>query len=205
MSRLMRPLRYPALLLGSLMLAACASTPQKDLAAERLEASLSALNSDAALANYAAAERLQARQALAALRQADKKTRADRLYVAEQRLEIARIAAPICAMAAWKIMACDAPDRFTANMSKAKPNGRIFMDYLRNERGSTAIAPFSTRAREGAPVAVPVSWTELAKLDRANGFSLAEAAKRAGGPDPWKSYADLNQSITKPMRKAMDG
>ena len=49
------------------------------------------------------------------------------------------------------------PDRFVANMSKAKRKGRLFIDYLRNERGATAIAPFSTRSREGAPCAVPDS------------------------------------------------
>jgi bifunctional non-homologous end joining protein LigD len=49
------------------------------------------------------------------------------------------------------------PERFTANMSKAKRTGRIFLDYLRNQRGSTAVLPYSARAREGAPVAVPIA------------------------------------------------
>ena len=55
----------------------------------------------------------------------------------------------------------EAPERYVANMSKAKRKGRIFVDYLRNERGSTAIAPYSTRAREGAPVAAPITWKEV--------------------------------------------
>ena len=56
------------------------------------------------------------------------------------------------------------PERFTANLAKAKRNGRIFLDYLRNQRGATAIMPYSARAREGAPVAAPISWDELDEM-----------------------------------------
>src|SRR3546814_6536650 len=59
------------------------------------------------------------------------------------------------------------PDRYVATMSKAKRKGKIFIDYLRNQRGSTAIMPYSARARENAPVAVPVGWEELADLKSA--------------------------------------
>jgi bifunctional non-homologous end joining protein LigD len=69
------------------------------------------------------------------------------------------------------------PDRFVATMSKAKRKGRIFIDWLRNQRGSTAVLPYSARAREGAPVAVPLSWKELDSYDRANAFSIGDAAK----------------------------
>lgn len=62
-------------------------------------------------------------------------------------------------------MTVDHPDRFTAKMSKAGRQGRIFIDWLRNQRGATAIAPFSTRTRPGAPIAVPVSWRQLRELD----------------------------------------
>jgi len=96
-------------------------------------------------------------------------------------------------------LATDEPERFTANIRKVNRKGRMFIDYLRNERGSTAIAPYSTRSRDGAPCAVPVGWNEVAQLDRANGFSLAEAAARAAGPDPWPDYFDLRQSITKSL------
>ncbi len=69
------------------------------------------------------------------------------------------------------------PDRFLANMSKAKRVGKIFIDYLRNQRGSTAVLPYSARAREGAPVAVPVSWDELAGFPSAHEFSILDADK----------------------------
>ncbi|MBB5713246.1 DNA ligase D [Sphingomonas aerophila] len=76
------------------------------------------------------------------------------------------------------------PARFVANMSKARRKGRIFVDYLRNGRGSTAIMPYAARARAGAPVAVPVSWTELRDMTSAHPFCVrdgAELLKRANG------------------------
>jgi bifunctional non-homologous end joining protein LigD len=67
------------------------------------------------------------------------------------------------------------PDRFVATMSKAKRKGRIFIDYLRNQRGSTAVLPYSARARAGAPVAVPIAWDELDDLENAHRWSIADA------------------------------
>ncbi|AZQ68484.1 DNA ligase D [Silicimonas algicola] len=75
-------------------------------------------------------------------------------------------------------LAAAEPKRFVATMSKAKREGRIFIDWMRNERGSTAIAPWSLRARPGAPVAVPVTWDELPSFRRANGVSIREALDR---------------------------
>jgi bifunctional non-homologous end joining protein LigD len=85
----------------------------------------------------------------------------------------------------------DQPDRFVASASKAKRKGRIFVDWLRNERGATAIAPYSPRARAGAPVAMPVSWTELGKVKSANAYDTKTARRRIAGlkADPWKGYA----------------
>ena len=68
------------------------------------------------------------------------------------------------------------PDRFTATMSKAKRKGRIFVDWLRNQRGSTAIMPYAVRARPDAPVAAPVAWDELDAIDRASHFTLRDVA-----------------------------
>jgi bifunctional non-homologous end joining protein LigD len=72
-------------------------------------------------------------------------------------------------------MATAEPDRYIATMSKAKRKGLIFIDYLRNQRGSTAVAPYSARARAGGPVAVPIAWHELADMADAHPFSIADA------------------------------
>jgi bifunctional non-homologous end joining protein LigD len=94
-----------------------------------------------------------------------------------------------------RVMADEEPERFVANMSKAKRRGKIFLDYLRNQRGSTAIAPFSTRARKGAFVALPVSWQGLAKLSNAHPADIKSAPKFARGADPWAGYLKVKQSL----------
>ncbi|GAA4023268.1 DNA ligase D [Sphingomonas swuensis] len=68
------------------------------------------------------------------------------------------------------------PETFTANIRKNQRKGRIFLDWLRNQRGATAVLPYSARAREGAPVAAPVTWDELPDLKGANIFSIRDAA-----------------------------
>lgn len=88
-----------------------------------------------------------------------------------------------------ELLAKTEPQRFVANMSKAKRKGRMFIDHLRNGQGGTAVCPWSTRARAGGTVAVPVSWGELDGLDRANGFDIFAAAERALGPDAWEGYS----------------
>lgn len=82
------------------------------------------------------------------------------------------------------------PDRFIATASKAKRKGRIFIDWLRNERGATAILPYSPRARKGAPVAVPVGWGELSRLKTAAAFDTVAVLKRLKSEkgDPWPGY-----------------
>ena len=69
------------------------------------------------------------------------------------------------------------PERFVANMAKAKRVGRIFIDYLRNQRGATAVVPYGVRARENAPVAAPVGWDELDGFDKASAFTIRDAKK----------------------------
>ncbi len=68
------------------------------------------------------------------------------------------------------------PERFVATMSKAKRKGRILIDWLRNQRGATAVLPYVVRARPGAPVAAPVTWEELRDIDSAASFHLVDAA-----------------------------
>ena len=85
------------------------------------------------------------------------------------------------------------PDRYVATISKAKRKGKLLIDYLRNGRGATAVCAYSTRAREGAPVALPVAWSELARL-RPGRFRVANVpAHLARAPDPW---ADLGAHRT---------
>lgn len=76
------------------------------------------------------------------------------------------------------------PDRYVDTMSKEKRKGRIFIDWLRNQRGNTAIAPWSVRARAGAPVAVPLTWDELQACEAANRFSMGDAMARLSKPCP---------------------
>jgi bifunctional non-homologous end joining protein LigD len=88
------------------------------------------------------------------------------------------------------------PDRFTANMSKAKRTGKIYVDYVRNNRGSTSIAPFSTRAKVQATVAVPLRWDELSGRIRPDSFTidtLGARLRRLKG-DPWEGYFQVRDS-----------
>jgi bifunctional non-homologous end joining protein LigD len=66
------------------------------------------------------------------------------------------------------------PERFTANIRKVQRKGRIFLDWLRNQRGATAVLPYSARAREGAPVAAPIAWEELGDYEGGNAFTIRE-------------------------------
>ncbi len=88
------------------------------------------------------------------------------------------------------------PKRFTANMRKAKRGGRIFVDWLRNQRGATAVSPYSLRARKGGPLAIPVTWDELSRLPAANSFDLSNGYERLDEPCPLIDGTEL-QSIGK--------
>ena len=69
------------------------------------------------------------------------------------------------------------PQMFTANIRKAQRKGRIFLDWLRNQRGATAVMPYSARAREGAPVSAPVAWEELDQYESGHHFSIRDAGQ----------------------------
>src|SRR5580692_2996631 len=90
------------------------------------------------------------------------------------------------------------PAHFAATMSKAARPRKIYLDYLRNERGSTAVAPYSSRARDGAPVSMPLSWTELRRLKSGAAFTVANtpAYLKKRKRDPWEGYGRLKQRIT---------
>jgi bifunctional non-homologous end joining protein LigD len=88
------------------------------------------------------------------------------------------------------------PKEYLATVSKAKRTGKIFIDYLRNARGATFIAPYSTRARENAPVAVPLEWDEIAKF-KPGDFTLRNLSKRLKKQrvDPFQRMAELKQKL----------
>jgi bifunctional non-homologous end joining protein LigD len=94
-------------------------------------------------------------------------------------------------------MAADRPDLYTDNMAKSGRRGRIYVDYLRNGMGATAIGAYSTRAREGAPVSVPLAWDELGENIRSNHFALLNLPKRLAflEHDPWEGIAALKQTL----------
>jgi bifunctional non-homologous end joining protein LigD len=89
-----------------------------------------------------------------------------------------------------EIMVELSPDRFTANMLKAKRQGKTYVDYVRNTRGSTSIAPYSTRAKEQATVAVPLRWSELRGRIRPDSYTVGTLANRLRRlkEDPWEGY-----------------
>ena len=104
------------------------------------------------------------------------------------------VVAPLDATATWpkvksfadrfaRAIAEAEPDVFTANIRKAQRKDRIFIDWLRNQRGATAVMPYSARARDNAPVAAPVDWSELDAIDSAAAFTIRDADRlieRAG-------------------------
>jgi bifunctional non-homologous end joining protein LigD len=85
-------------------------------------------------------------------------------------------------------MAKDSPQRYLATASKAARRGRIFVDYLRNGRGATAVAAYSARARVGAAVSTPLGWDELGPEMRPDRFTITNLLNRlANIDDPWRN------------------
>ncbi|HUE73355.1 MAG TPA: DNA ligase D [Pirellulaceae bacterium] len=120
------------------------------------------------------------------------------------------VAAPLTGRTTWPALkqfaraiaehlAQEQPDRYTAKMAKAARTGRVFIDYLRNDRGATAVAPFSPRAKAQAPVSMPVAWEDLSKLDSAAAYTVANAGQATRGQkrDPWRDFYKLPQNLPK--------
>jgi bifunctional non-homologous end joining protein LigD len=94
-------------------------------------------------------------------------------------------------------MAADEPDRYVATATKSKRNNRIFIDYLRNSHEATAVAPYSTRARPGAPVSVPIDWSELGTLKSASQYTVLNLLHRLKRQrrDPWSGIGRVKQKL----------
>ncbi|HEY4105559.1 MAG TPA: DNA ligase D, partial [Polyangiaceae bacterium] len=101
-----------------------------------------------------------------------------------------------CQRVAREIAARD-PEHYVATMSKAKRAGKIFVDYLRNSRGATFIAPYSPRAREGAAVAMPVAWDDLTAKFKPESFNVKTVAKHLASrrKDPFASLLKRKQKL----------
>jgi len=85
-------------------------------------------------------------------------------------------------------MATDSPERYLINMSKAKRDGRIFLDYLRNDVISTAVAPLSPRAREGATISMPLTWPQVKKGLDPKDYTLRTVPRLMARSKAWQDY-----------------
>lgn len=95
-----------------------------------------------------------------------------------------------------EVLVSNEPDKYTTNMIKAKRKNRIFLDYLRNGYGSTAVLPYALRARERPTVALPISWKELTHSLSASEYEIEDVLKLLKKrKDPWQGYWDLDQKI----------
>lgn len=102
-------------------------------------------------------------------------------------------------------MAADSPDQYLLNMSKKERGGKIFLDYLRNDRMSTAVAPLSPRGRPGAPVSWPVAWTQVRKGLDPSRFNLRTVPGLMKDLDAWDAYADSERDLAPAIRKLAKG
>ncbi|NNM73031.1 non-homologous end-joining DNA ligase [Enterovirga aerilata] len=148
----------------------------------------------------AAAHELRARLAGLGLRSVPKTTGGKGLHLVvpiERRYEWRDVKS--FAKAVGDLMAKDAPDRFLTKQSIAERRGRIYIDYLRNDPTSTAVAPYSTRSREGAPVSVPLTWDEVVPDLDPRAFTVRTVPARVAGltADPWADIAGLKQRLPK--------
>lgn len=104
------------------------------------------------------------------------------------------------AMGVCKMMAADAPDRYLVSMAKKSRGGRIFLDYLRNDRMSTAVAPLSPRGRPGAPVSMPLNWTQVTKGLAPARFTVRTVPSLMSKLTAWEWYCDSERSLAQAIK-----
>src|SRR5690606_41211393 len=102
-------------------------------------------------------------------------------------------------------VADERPGFYTVKAAKKERTGRIFIDWMRNGEGATAVAAYSVRARKGAPVATPLHWDELGGRLKPAQFHLGNVARRMAGsrPDPWKAFHRASQTLTAAMKRKL--
>ncbi|MDI6901338.1 MAG: DNA ligase D [Anaerosomatales bacterium] len=105
------------------------------------------------------------------------------------------------ARAVVEAIAAEKPERYTTNPRKERRGGKVFLDYIRNTRGATAVAAYSTRAKPGATVSFPVRWDEIEAGVRSDGYTVRNTPYRlrALGTDPWVGYEDARVTVTDAM------
>jgi bifunctional non-homologous end joining protein LigD len=101
-------------------------------------------------------------------------------------------------------MAKDAPDHYVLNMSKRLRKGKTFLDYLRNDRMSTAVAPLSPRARDGATVSMPLTWAQVKSDLDPKCYTMRTVSSLLARSRPWQGYDDAASSIKMAMKKLAD-
>jgi len=99
------------------------------------------------------------------------------------------------AQAVCAAMAADSPERYLTTMAKKARVGRIFLDYLRNDRMSTAVAPLSARARAGAPVSMPLNWSQVRRGLDPTRYTVRSAAALLTRGAPWREYGSAESSL----------
>ncbi len=109
--------------------------------------------------------------------------------------------AKAAARAICEQMAADSPDKYLVNMSKKKRSGKIFLDYLRNDRMSTAVAPLSPRARDGATVSMPLEWSQVKKGLDPHRFTVRTVPRLIAKSKAWRSYDEAERPLRPVLKK----
>jgi bifunctional non-homologous end joining protein LigD len=91
-------------------------------------------------------------------------------------------------------MTADSPQRYLAKMTKSLRKRKIFIDYFRNSREATSVAVYSTRARAGAPISMPLSWEALSRTTAGDQFTVANS-KKYFQTDPWAEIGKIRQKL----------